>query len=162
MGAESNIEEIKKKLEEELAKLEHEYKYELPKQIADARELGDLKENAEYHAARERMSYVKAKMAQIVDKLSRLNDINFDDIPTDRVGFGSTVVIQDVETGEEMTFTFVSREEIDPMVGKITLATPYGKALIDKKEGDEVEVSTPAGTRKFIVKSITTIHSQNK
>lgn len=155
----SNIEEIKQKLQNELEKLQHEYKNELPQQIAEARELGDLKENAGYHAARERMGFVKAKIGQICEQLEKLSNIDVESIPEDSIGYGSTVILQDLDDEDnKQTLTFVSQEEIDPVQGKITLATPYGQALSGKKVGDTVEVIIPAGQKNFKINYLSTIH----
>ncbi|MFW6365228.1 MAG: GreA/GreB family elongation factor [Spirochaetota bacterium] len=154
----NDIEAKKNELLEELDQLKHEFKIELPKRIAEAREHGDLKENADYHAARERQGFVKAKIAQLTEQLGKLSSINQDEIPTDSVGFGSTVKIQDVDSPFELEFTFVSEAETDPSAGKISISTPYGQALAGKKIGDVVEVNIPAGKKKFRLVSLVTIH----
>lgn len=155
-----DLEKIKQKLKDDLKKLKDEYTNELPKQIAEARELGDLKENAGYHAARERMGFVKAKMSQISEQLEKLHNIDIDTIPEDSVGFGSKIILLDLDTDSTMELNFVSQEEIDPLKGKITLATPYGRALGGKKVGEEVEVIIPAGIKKLKIQYILTIHGQ--
>ncbi len=152
-----NIEDQKKKLEEEIKKLRHEYEVELPKEIGKAREFGDLKENSEYHAARDRMSMVSAKIAQLSDRLSKLNSLDINKLSQDAVGFGSKVIINEVGGDMEMEFVFVSPSEVDPMKGFISLVTPYGKALADKKVGDIVEVSLPAGKKKFKITYLKTV-----
>jgi transcription elongation factor GreA len=151
----------KKELLDELDQLKHEFKIELPKRIGEAREHGDLKENADYHAARERQGFVKAKIAQLTEQLAKLNSINTDEIPEDSVGFGSKVKIQDVESDFELNFTFVAEAETDPSEGKISLSTPYGKALAGKKVGEVVEVNIPAGKKSFRLVELTTIHGTN-
>ncbi|MBU1076055.1 MAG: transcription elongation factor GreA [Spirochaetes bacterium] len=153
-----DIEKLSEKLKAELVKLKHEYDVELPAQIAEAREHGDLKENADYHAARERMGFVKGKIAHLNEQLERLHSIDLSNIPEDNIGFGSKVTLLDLDTDAESTITFVSEGEIDPLKGKITMATPYGRALAGKKPGEEVEVQIPAGTKKFLIKSLETIH----
>ncbi len=155
-----SLEEQKKRLREEIEKLKYEYEVELPKEVGKAREFGDLKENAEYHAAKERMSIVAAKISQLSERLSKLNTLNIDDIPSDKVGFGSEVTIKEVDRDLEMKFTFVSTSEVDPAKGLISLGTPYGKALVNKKIGDIVEVNLPVGIKKFKVAQLKTIHDK--
>jgi transcription elongation factor GreA len=154
----SDIEKQKQDLKDELDNLNNEFKFELPKKIAEAREHGDLKENADYHAARERQGFVRAKIAQLTDQLARLSSIDPKTIPNDKVGFGSKVTVLDEGTDNKIEFTFVLDGEMKPAEGKITLNTPYGKALAGKKVGDVVEVIIPAGKRTFKITSLTTIH----
>ena len=154
----SELEDNKQKLREELEKLKYEYKVELPKVISAAREYGDLKENAEYHAARERQSFVKAKISQLVEQLNKLNDLNISEIPEDKVGYGSSVKVVDVDTDDEIVFTFVSPSEINPSEGKISVSSPIGMAMQNKSVGDRVTVVVPAGKRTYLVKNIITIH----
>jgi len=154
----NGIENRKQELLEELDKLKFEFKVELPQKIAEAREHGDLKENADYHAARERQGFVKARIAQVNEQMARLNSISSQDIPVDCVGFGTTVALKDMITADELTLTFVTDAESNPSEGKISMSTPYGKALLGKKAGQEIEVNTPVGVKKFILHSFTTIH----
>jgi transcription elongation factor GreA len=154
----SDIEKQKQDLKDELDSLNNEFKFELPKKIAEAREHGDLKENADYHAARERQGFVRAKIAQLTDQLARLSSIDPKTIPADKVGFGSKVTVLDEGSGNKIDFTFVLDGEMKPAEGKITLNTPYGKALAGKKVGEKVEVIIPAGKRTFKITNLTTIH----
>ncbi len=154
----NNIEKRKQELLEELDALKFEFKVELPQKIAEAREHGDLKENADYHAARERQGFVKARIAQLNEQLARLNSISTQDIPTDCVGFGTTVKLKDSESSAFLSLTFVTDAESNPSEGKISISTPYGKALLGKKAGEEVEVTTPVGVKKFVLYSFSTIH----
>jgi len=154
----AELEDKKQKVRDELEKLKYEFKVDLPKRISEAREYGDLKENAEYHAARERQSFVKARIAQLTDQLNKLNDLNMTDIPDDKVGYGSTVTVLDMNLDEEIDFTFVSSNEVNPSEGKISVSSPIGAAMQNKKAGDIVEVAIPAGKRKYIIKKIVTIH----
>ena len=153
----SGIEENRNSLKKELEKLKYEFKIELPKIIADARAYGDLKENAEYHAARERQSFVKARISQLSEQISRLNEIDFSKISPDRAGFGSTVIVLDRDSGGEIEFSFVAPNEINPSEGKISLSSPIGQALNNRVVGDEVEVNIPAGKRKFIIQKLITL-----
>ncbi len=154
----AELEEKKQVIRDELEKLKYEFKVELPKRISEAREYGDLKENAEYHAARERQSFVQARIAQLTDQLNKLNDINLTDIPEDKVGYGSTVTVVDIDLDDEIVFTFVSSNEVNPSEGKISLSSPIGAAMQNKTLGETVEVVIPAGKRKYQIKKITTIH----
>jgi len=155
-----DIENRKQELQVQLDELKHEFKMVIPKKIAEAAALGDLKENADYHAARERQGFVKAKIAQITAEINKLNSINVDDVAKDRVGYGSKVEIVEPESGFTMDLSFVADGEADPSAGKITLNTPYGVALAGKAIGEEVEVNTPMGVKKFIIKKLITIHGE--
>lgn len=154
----TSMENRKQELLAELDQLKFEFKVELPQKIAEAREHGDLKENADYHAARERQGFVKARIAQLNEQLARLNSISSQDIPTDCVGFGSTVSLKDLASDSSLSLTFVTDAESNPSEGKISISTPYGQALLGKKAGQEIEVTTPIGVKKFILQSFTTIH----
>ncbi len=156
----TNIEENKQKIRDELEKLKYEFKIELPKKIAEAREYGDLKENAEYHAARERQAFVKARIAQLTDQLNKLNDMKMDDIPEDRVGYGSVVTVTDLDGDDEQVFTFVSQNEVNPSEGKISLNSPFGTAMQNRTAGDEVQVHVPAGVRELRIVKLVTIHGR--
>lgn len=154
----AELEAKKQVVRDELEKMKYEFKVDLPKRISEAREYGDLKENAEYHAARERQSFVKARIAQLTDQLNKLNDINMTDIPEDKVGYGSTVTVVDLDLDDEIVFTFVSSNEVNPSEGKISVSSPIGAAMQNKSTGDVVEVVIPAGKRKYQIKKIITIH----
>jgi transcription elongation factor GreA len=154
----AELESKKQIVRDELEKMKYEFKVELPKRISEAREYGDLKENAEYHAARERQSFVQARIAQLTDQLNKLNDINITDISEDKIGYGSTVTVVDLDLDDEIVFTFVSSNEVNPSEGKISVSSPIGAAMQNKTAGDVVEVVIPAGKRKYLVKKITTIH----
>ena len=154
----AELEDNKQKLREELEKLKHEYKVELPKTISTAREYGDLKENAEYHAARERQSFVKARINQLIEQLNTLNDLNISEIPEDKIGYGSSAKVVDVDTDDEISFTFVSANEINPAEGKISVSSPIGMAMQNKSVGEKVTVVVPAGKRTYLIKNIVTIH----
>ena len=154
------MEEVKAKLQEELATLEDELHFKLPKEIQKAREFGDLRENAEYKAALERQSMVKARIRQIQERLSEVKSIDVSKIPTDRIAYGSTVVLYDLDKDEKVTYQLVTSEESDPGAGKISTVSPIGQALMGKKEGDTATVRTPTGVRNFEISRLTTIHDQ--
>ena len=151
-------EHIKKKLQEEINSLEHELSHELPKELKRAIALGDLSENAEYHMAKQRQEFVKARLRQLGRRLADLSLINMNNIPRDKVGLGSTVKIFDNDKNEEVEYKLVTSEESDVPAGKISTTSPIGRALLGKKVGDEVKVTTPAGIREYEVVRLVTIH----
>ncbi len=152
------MEEVKKKLQEELDALEEELHFKLPKEIQLAREFGDLRENAEYKAAMERQSMVQARIAQVRQRLSEVQSIDLTKIPTDSVAYGSKVVLYDLDTEEKVTYRLVTSEESDPENGLISTVSPIGQALMGKEEGAEIKVKTPKGFRNFEIYRLTTIH----
>jgi len=154
------MEDVRKKLKDELDKLEEEMHFKLPKEIQKAREFGDLRENAEYKAAMERQSIVNARIMQIRQRMSEVEAIDLSKIPTDKVAYGSTVVLFDTDREEKVTYKLVTSEESDPDNGQISTVSPIGQALMGKEEGDEVKVKTPAGFRNFEISRLTTIHEQ--
>ena len=156
------MEEVKAKLQEELAALEEELHFKLPKEIQKAREFGDLRENAEYKAALERQSIVKARMRQILDRIDEVQSIDVSKIPTDRAAYGSTVVLYDLDKDEKVTYKLVTSEESEPEAGKISTVSPIGQALMGKQDGDTVKVKTPTGIRNFEIARLTTIHEQDE
>ena len=148
----------RKKLEEEIQALEKELREELPRALKTAAALGDLSENADYSAARERQDFVRVRLGQLKMRLADLSLVNFDKIPRDRVGLGSTVVVMDVDKGEEVTYQLVTSEDANAAKGMISTTSPIGRSLLNKKQGDEVEVKIPSGTRTFEVLRFTTMH----
>lgn len=152
------MKEVKQKLEAQIRKLERELKEELPAALKKAIELGDLRENAEYQAAKERQSIVQSQLGQLRQRLSKLSMINLDKIPADRVSYGSRVVLVDLETGEERSFRLVTSEESDAPNGLISTTSPIGKSLMGHEEGDEVTIRTPREVRKYEIASLKTIH----
>ena len=124
--------DIKKKLQEEIAALEYELRNELPREILKARAHGDLSENAEYHAAKERQGLVNARLGQLQKRLSDFSMIDMSKIPHDRVGLGSRVVVLDIKTNVEITYLLVTSEEADATQGKISTAAPIGKSQIGR------------------------------
>ena len=151
---------IKKKLQSELDLLEHELHFELPKAIQHAREFGDLKENAEYKAAKERQSMVQARLSQLQQRLIEVDSIDLSKIPTDSVAYGSRVVLYDIEKEVKVTYKLVTSEESDPDNGLISTVSPIGQALMGREEGDEVKVKTPTGFRNFEISRVRTIHEK--
>jgi len=150
--------EAKKKLEEDIRLAEHELKVELPKEIQRAREWGDLRENAEYKAAKERQTFLQARIAQLQSRLAGLSMMNLDSIPKDKVGLGSTVHVKDEDTGEENVYDIVTSEESDPEKGRISPSSPIGRCLLNKKVGEVAEVRVPKGTRYVKIVKLLTIH----
>jgi transcription elongation factor GreA len=153
-------EHIKKKLQDEINALEHELSHELPKELKRAIALGDLSENAEYHMAKQRQEYVKARLRQLGRRLADLSLINMNNIPRDKVGLGSTVKVFDNTKNEEVEYQLVTSEESDVASGKISTTSPIGRALLNKKVGDEALVMTPSGKREMEVLSLKTIHDK--
>jgi transcription elongation factor GreA len=149
--------QIIKKFEDEIQQLEKELKTQLPQEIKRARELGDLRENAEYHAAKERQRLVESRLSLLKKRVSDIHLMNLDKVPRDRVGFGSTVHLKDTQ-GSTTIYQLVMPEDADVEHGLMSTASPIGRALLNKEEGDEVTVSTPNGSRKFEVIKLLTIH----
>ena len=149
---------IKKKLQDEIAVLDYELHVELPKEILKARLHGDLSENAEYHAAKERQGFVNARLNQLKKRLADISMIDFTKIPRDRVGLGSTVVVLDTKREEEITYHLVTTEEADAPNGKVSTTSPIGRALLGKEVGDSVKVQSPGGVKELDILKLTTIH----
>ncbi|MEZ5290275.1 MAG: transcription elongation factor GreA [Vicinamibacterales bacterium] len=152
-------ERILKRFDDEIATLERELKTELPKEIQRAREFGDLRENAEYQAAKERQTYVQARIAMLTRRRNEVALMNLDRVPHDRAGFGSTVTLHE-SGGGEVIYQLVMPEDADAEKGLISTASPIGRALLNKEEGDEVAVTTPAGARRFEIVKLVTIHDE--
>ncbi len=154
------MEEIKKKLKTQIEELEHELNHKIPKVIQHAREFGDLSENAEYKAAKERQTFVQARVSLLHQRLMEVESIDISKIPTDRIAYGSIVVLFDLDKEEKVTYELVTSEESDPAGGKISTVSPIGQALMGKEEGDEVKVKTPTGWKNFEISRLTTIHEK--
>jgi transcription elongation factor GreA len=152
------MEDLKKKLQDEIAALEYELRNELPKEILKARAHGDLRENAEFKAAKERQSYVDARLSQLKQRLAELSLVDMNKIPRDRVGLGSQVVVLDLQKDEKLTFKLVTSEEADIAKGWISTSSPIGKGLLGKRVGDEVKIQIPGGLREMEILELTTIH----
>ena len=148
---------ILKRFTDEIAALERELKIDLPKEIQRAREHGDLRENAEYKAAKERQGIVDARISMLKRRVSEIQLMNLDRIPHDRAGFGSTVHLRDGD-GAVQIYQLVMPEDADAEKGMISTASPIGRAILNKEEGDEVKVVTPGGTKTFAVLKLSTIH----
>src|SRR6266404_9246757 len=157
------MQELIKKLQEEIALLEIELRVELPREILKARAHGDLSENAEYHAAKERQSMVHAKLGQLHARLRDISMIDMSKIPHDRVGLGSIVVVLDVDKDEKVRYKLVTSEDVDVAKGLISTVSPIGRGLLGKNVGDTVRIQIPGGVREMEIIDLTTIHqSSNK
>jgi transcription elongation factor GreA len=157
--AESMKDRLIRKLEEEFQALDRELKVDLPKEILRARELGDLRENAEYHAAKERQRLVEARISMLQKRASEIALINIDRIPTDRAGFGSRLEVTE-SNGDKLVFQLVMPEDADAAKGLISTTSPIGKAFLNKEAGDSVTVITPGGKREFDIDKLYTIHDE--
>jgi len=147
-----------RKIRAELEALDREYRFELPRLIKEAADQGDISDNAEYRAAKQRQEFVQARIVHLKQRLAGLSMINVASIPRDRVGFGSVVVLEDLGTGEERTFRIVLPEEVDAAEGKISVRSPVGQSMVGKREGDELSIQTPGGQRRYIIASLRTLH----
>jgi transcription elongation factor GreA len=150
--------DLKKKLEEEIAALDMELRVDLPREISKARAHGDLSENAEYHAAKERQGIVNMRLGQLRARLRELSMVDMSRIPRDKVGLGSTVTVLDLNKDEEVTYQLLTSEEADVAQGRISTTSPIGRALLGKKVGDTVKVMIPDGVREMEIVQLTTIH----
>lgn len=155
-------EHIKKKLLEEIKALEHELTHELPAEIKKAVAMGDLSENAEYHMAKQRQVFVNARLGQLKKRMGELALVNLANIPKDRVAFGSTILVHDLTKDEKIEYKLVTSEESDVSKGLISTTSPIGRALMGKKKGDEVTVTTPNGQRELEILKLTTIHDEEE
>lgn len=153
---------IKKKLQDEINALEHELVHDLPKEIKKAAALGDLSENAEYHMAKQRQEFVKARIRQLGKRVADLSLINMSNIPKDKVGLGSTVRVFDSTKNEEVEYELVTSEESDVATGKISTTSPIGRALLNKKVGDSATVVTPGGSREMEILTLMTMHNKTE
>ena len=153
-------EHIRKKLEEEITALEHELNHELPKELKKAVAMGDLSENAEYHMAKQRQEFVRARLGQLKKRMGELSLINMSNIPRDRVGLGSEVTVFDNTKNEEIVYQLVTSEESDVAAGRISTTSPIGRSLMNKKEGDSATVVTPSGKRELEILKLKTVHEQ--
>jgi transcription elongation factor GreA len=154
--------EVKEKLRGELEELETELRVHLPREIKRAKEFGDLRENAEYHAALARQQFVQARIRDLRQRLSEISAIDPSKVPHGKVAYGSTVVLYDDERDEEVTYRLVTPEESDPPKGLISTTSPIGRSLMGREEGDEIKVTTPGGARKFEIRRLTTLHDEQQ
>jgi transcription elongation factor GreA len=149
-------EKLLKRFEEEVSNLERELKKELPKEIQRARELGDLRENAEYQAAKDRQTYVQARLAMLKRRMNEIALMNMDRIPHGKAGFGSTVTL--MEGDQQLVYQLVMPEDAEAEKGLISTSSPIGRAILNKEEGDRIVVATPNGQRRFEITKLVTIH----
>jgi transcription elongation factor GreA len=155
------MEVLIKKLQEEISALEIELRIELPREILRARAHGDLSENAEYHAAKERQAWVNARLNQLQGRLRELSMVDMSTIPRDRVGLGSVVEVLDIDKDEKLHYTMVTSEDVDVSKGMISTTSPIGRGLLGKKVGDTVKIQVPGGTREMEIVELLTIHQVN-
>ena len=154
------LDRIKKKLLEEIEVLEYELNHELPAEIKKAVAMGDLSENAEYHMAKERQTFVDARLGQLKRRMAELSLVNFSNIPKDKTGFGSTVVVYDSVKDVEITYRLVTSEESDVTKGLISTTSPIGRGLVGKRVGDVANIVTPNGKRSLEILKLITIHDE--
>jgi len=152
------MQELIKKLKDEIAALEVEFRVELPREILKARAHGDLKENAEYHAAKERQGLVNARLNQLNGRLREISMIDITKLPRDKVGLCSEVVVLDVDKDIKVKYTLVTSEEVDVAKGLISTSSPIGRSLLGKQVGDEVRIQIPGGLRVMEIVELKTIH----
>ena len=156
----SMLDEIRHKIDEEMGNLDHELTRDLPERIRKAVELGDLRENSEYKAALERQQFVQARMSHLSQRQSELSQIDVENLPSDRVGFGSKVSVEDLEMKEVFDFTIVAGDFLDLDAGQISLASPIGQGLLGARQDQEVTVSLPRGERRYRVLKLLTLPEQ--
>ena len=152
------IDELKKTLGAEAERLQHELNVTLPQEIRKAVELGDLRENSEYKAALERQQFVQARLGQLRQRLSKLSQIDITQIPSDKVGLGSQVVVQDEQTGERESYSLVFGDSVEFEEGHVSMGSPIGRALVGKGVGDDILLKLPAMTRRLRIVELVTIH----
>jgi transcription elongation factor GreA len=147
-----------KRFEDEITILERELTQELPKEIQRARELGDLRENAEYAAAKERQRFVEARVSMLRTRVSQIQLMSLERVPRDRAGFGSKLTLR--EGTRQFMYELVMPEDADPDRGLVSVASPVGRSLVGKQAGDEVTAPTPGGIREFEIIKLITIHDE--
>jgi transcription elongation factor GreA len=154
------MQEIRDRLAAELKQLEYEFRIELPREIKTAVSMGDLRENAEYHAAIERQAYVRARIGQLRERLAQLAAVNLGQVPRDRAALGSRVTLLDRDSGAEVRYELVFPELADAERGWISVASPIGKSLLNRQEGDEMTIEVPAGRKRFELIELETLHDR--
>jgi len=152
------IEELKAKLGAEAEKLQHELNIILPAEIRRAVEMGDLKENSEYKAALERQQFVQARLGQLHQRLSKLSSIDITQIPSDKVGLGSEVEVEDVKTGIKEKYNMVFGDSVELEDGHVSMSSPIGLSLVGRSVGDSTLLKLPASVRKLKIVGLKTIH----
>lgn len=151
---------VVQKLKKDLADLQHELSHKLPKELEEARAHGDLSENAEYEAAKNRQEFVRARIAQLQGRIRELSMYNVLSIPHGVVAYGSRVTVENLEEGESQVYEIVFPEEVNAAAGQISLSSPIGRALLNKAVGDAVEVQTPRGKRSYQITELLTLHQR--
>ena len=151
---------IIERLKREVADLQYELSHRLPAKLEEARAHGDLRENAEYHAAKERQGILRARIDQLQSRIRELSVYDLSRIPRDRISYGTRVTLEDVDSGDSVEYRVVFPEEVDGASGLVSIGSPIGKALLNRAEGDEVTVVTPGGRKSYLVVSVTTLHEQ--
>ena len=154
------LEKIRSQIEAEITGLMHELHVDLPERIKIAREHGDLRENAEFKAAKERQGFVEARLNHLTTRMTELSKIDVKDMAYDKVGFGSTVTIHDIDLDEDFTFTITAGDFIDLDAGQVSLASPIGQGLLGAEEGEEVTIKLPAGARQYEIVELSTLPQQ--
>lgn len=152
---------VVQRLKKELSDLQYELTHKIPKDLQEAASHGDLSENAEYEAAKNRQDFVRARIAQIQNRIRELSLYNVQSIPRDVVAYGSRVTVEDLDEGESQVYEMVFPEEVNAAAGQISLGSPVGRALLNKSVGDEVEVQTPRGKRLYQITDLVTLHDRN-
>lgn len=148
------------RLKRELAELQYELSHDLPKRLEEARAHGDLRENAEYDAAKNRQGILRARIGQMNARLAELSTYSFARIPRDKVSYGSRVKLSDVDSGDEIEYQVVFPEEVDAAAGLVSINAPIGQALMNKSPGDEVNVQTPRGKKTYEIIELSTLHDR--
>ena len=149
------------RLDKEMMKLQRELKVDIPRELQKAAAYGDLSENAEYDAAKERKRLTEARLSQIGGRVRLLKGIDLEKVPKDRAGLGSILTLEDLDSGKEITYELVLADDVDVDVGKISMLAPIGRALMGKQVDDDVSVVMPAGKKEFAVLKIVTIHERD-
>ncbi len=156
------LDALKQKLYAEVERLNNELNFVLPKEIEKARAHGDLRENSEFKAALERQQFVTVRLSHLRLRLGKLSDVSEKDIPRDRVGFGSRVTVQDLDTKKKEVYALTLGEFVDGDEGSeemaVSMASPLGKALVGGKVGDAVTIALPVGKRRLKITDLVTVH----
>lgn len=149
---------VVQKLQDELKKVERELRIDIPRELGRAAAHGDLRENAEHQAAKERQRFLEARASQLDARIKSLASLKLEDIPKDVVGLGSRVHLEEISTGNTVVYELVTPEEVDPKNGKISVSSPVGRALLRKTEGDDVSMELPSGIREYGILRVETLH----
>lgn len=149
---------IVKQLKEELQKLDKELRVDVPRELKKAAAHGDFKENSEYDAAKQRQTFLQARVAHLNSRINMLVSLDFDNIPRDVIGFGSRIHLEEINSGEPVVYELVTPEEVDARNGKISVSSPIGQALMNKSVGDEININLPGGVKQYEVKEVYTLH----